>query len=344
MTDHSRTLALWLWSVVGMIFAMAIIGAITRLTESGLSMVEWRPLIGTLPPLTADEWQRVFDLYRVTPEYIHKNAGMTLDEFKLIFFWEWFHRLWGRLIGLVYAVPLLIFWVRGMIPAGWKPKLIGLLILGGAQGVMGYVMVLSGLVDEPAVSHYRLAAHLSLAILCMCVSLWFALDLGRRAQATNAPAAAGRWVTGFIILLSVTIIWGAFVAGLDAGKHYNEWPMMDGHFFPSAGLSMIPAWLNPIENIATVQFIHRWIAGVTLVAALALKITAIKQGWTGFARSMALAVGGMALVQFALGIVTLLSAVAIPLGAAHQGGALILIGFAIALRWSLARSHSMQLE
>jgi len=182
---HDKQISNWLFFTAFMVFCMAVIGAVTRLTESGLSMVEWRPLIGTLPPLSEAEWMRVFELYRETPEYKAKNAGMTLDEFKNIFFWEWFHRLWGRLIGVVYALPLFYFWVKKQIPQryGWK-LLIGLL-LGGSQAVMGWYMVESGLVDRPAVSHFRLAAHLSLAAL----------------------------IFGYL-LIAITILWGAFVAGL----------------------------------------------------------------------------------------------------------------------------------
>lgn len=298
----------WLFFTAFMILAMAVIGAITRLTESGLSMVEWRPLIGALPPLSEAEWQRVFDLYRETPEYIHKNAGMTIDEFKLIFFWEWFHRFWGRLIGLVYALPLAYFWVRKQIPEGYKLKLFIGLILGGLQGLMGWYMVQSGLIDRPSVSHFRLAAHLTLAFVIFCYVLWLALDL-RGCKAGNASFCLKRhgWITfGFI---TITIIWGAYVAGLDAGLVYNTWPRMGPHWIPPELQSLTSIFIEPVS----VQFTHRWIAIITafVVFSFAYRI-----------KSFALA--GMVFLQVGLGIATLISMIAIPLAAMHQAGAFIL--------------------
>ena len=166
----------WLFFTAFMVFTLAIIGAVTRLTESGLSMVEWKPLIGAIPPLSQEEWNRVFGLYQATPEFIHKNSWMELEDFKKIFFWEWLHRLWGRIIGLVFALPMIWFWIKGQIPEGYKVKFVGLLLLGGAQGAMGWFMVVSGLNDVPEVSHYRLAAHLGLALLVFVLLLWMAFD------------------------------------------------------------------------------------------------------------------------------------------------------------------------
>lgn len=303
----------WLYFSAFMVFAMAIIGAVTRLTESGLSMVEWRPLIGTLPPLTDTEWQRVFDLYRETPEYQKKNFGMDLAEFKNIFFWEWFHRFWGRMIGLAYALPLAYFWIRNKIPQGYKPKLLIALTLGGCQAVMGWYMVVSGLVDRPSVSHFRLAAHLSLAFVIFAYLLWLAFSLrGKRNKDVSFCMKRHGWVA--LGLVALTIIWGAFVAGLDAGLVYNTWPHM--------GASMIPAELNSVTGIlfdpVSVQFTHRWIAIITagFVWAFAYRI-----------KSFPLA--GMMFLQVALGIATLLSQVAIPLAAMHQAGALVLIAIII---------------
>jgi cytochrome c oxidase assembly protein subunit 15 len=304
----------WLCISAFMVFAMAVIGAVTRLTESGLSMVEWRPFIGAIPPLNDAEWNRVFDLYKQTPEYIKINHGMGLDEFKNIFFWEWFHRLWGRMIGIIYAVPLAVFWVRGMIPAGYKKSLIGLLILGGVQGVMGYVMVLSGFADAPTVSHYRLAAHLSIAFVIFGWMVWLIHRLSSAGD--DKPSTFCRRRHGWVALamLSVTVIWGAFVAGMDAGLIYNEWPHMGaGRLVPEDMWFLSPTWLNPFENAAAVQFTHRWLAALTLVMVAAF-------AW----RVRAIALGGMVFLQFGLGLATLLTQVAIPIAAMHQAGAFIL--------------------
>lgn len=306
-----------------MVFAMAVIGAITRLTESGLSMVEWRPLIGTLPPLTSAEWQRVFDLYRETAEYRYKNAGMTIEEFKHIFFWEWFHRVWGRLIGLVYALPLAYFWLRNMIPDGYKPKLLFLLFLGAGQAVMGWYMVMSGLADEPNVSHYRLAAHLGLAFIIFTLLIKTAMSLKpfpnwvspMREYPNRASYKSAKILRMISVkLLTVTIIWGAFVAGLDAGLIYNTFPLMGGDFFPSDAARWEPFWMSFFESHAGVQFTHRWLAMGTAVIIL---------GYAMMVRHYLL--GFMVVVQVLLGIATLLSFVAIPLAALHQAGAFILV-------------------
>jgi cytochrome c oxidase assembly protein subunit 15 len=288
----------WLCVSAFMVFSMAIIGAITRLTESGLSMVEWRPLVGTIPPLSEAEWIRVFDLYRETPEYIKTNAGMSLDEFKNIFFWEWFHRVWGRMIGLVYAVPLIIFWVRGMIPQNLKLPLFGLLVLGGMQGVIGYIMVLSGFVDNPSVSHYRLSLHLTIAFIIFGCLMWLIYRLSPSITPQESTFCQRRhgWVA--LAFLTITV----------------EWPNMgQGRIVPSDMWFLSPIWLNPFENAAAIQFTHRWIAVITLVLVATF-------AW----RIRSFATGGMVFIQFVLGIATLLSMVAIPVAAMHQAGAFIL--------------------
>ncbi len=215
-----RALALWLFGVTGMIFLMALIGAITRLTESGLSMVEWRPLIGTLPPMTDAEWQRVFDLYRETPEYRLKNAGMGLEAFKEIFFWEWFHRLWGRLIGVAYAVPYAVFLALRAIPRGWHLPLLGLFLLGGLQGVVGMWMVESGLVDRPAVSHYRLATHLGMAMLLYALCL--------------AAGVRGGWPFGRLVV-------GWLAVGFGRPARERCWRYSDGTLITGSFLSSMPS-------------------------------------------------------------------------------------------------------
>ena len=258
----TRPVAWWLFLCAAMVFAMAVIGAITRLTESGLSIVEWAPIKGALPPLSDQAWQDAFAAYKATPEYLYKNTGMSLEAFQQIFFWEWLHRLWGRLIGLVFAAGLAWFWWRGGLDRGLRLRLLGLLVLGGLQGALGWFMVMSGLVDRPSVSHYRLAAHLGLAVLLYALILWTAYGLvlprlgsfaGARSLRRHASIAIG--------CVAVTMCWGAFVAGLDAGQVYNTFPLMDGRLLPPPeSFSIIPAWLNWFDNTALVQFTHRWLA------------------------------------------------------------------------------------
>lgn len=336
-----RAIAVWLLVTAGFVFAMTVIGAITRLTESGLSMVEWRPLVGTIPPLSDGEWQRVFDLYRQTPEYLYLNAGMTLAEFQNIFFWEWLHRLWGRLIGLVFLVPFLWFWLTGRLdrPLFWR--LLGLLVLGGLQGLLGWFMVMSGLVDRPSVSHYRLAAHLGLALIIYSLLVWQALALLRPRPADAAPSGALAVPAGHaraaLGLAAVTIIWGAFVAGLDAGLAYNSFPLMDGAFLPPESWALSPVWLNAVENTALVQFLHRWLGIATALVVLALwwrvlACEALQDGTRRLAHGLAVAV----LLQVALGIATLLAGVPIWLGALHQAGAVLVLTLLVGLCYALA--------
>lgn len=331
--DSSRAIAWWLLACAAMVFAMAVIGAITRLTGSGLSMVEWRPLIGALPPLNEAEWRRVFDLYRATPEYRLVNAGMEIEAFKQIFFWEWFHRLWGRSIGLVFALPFFWFWFSGRIARPLLPRLVGLLLLGGAQGLLGWYMVRSGLVDRPSVSHYRLAAHLGLAVLIYGLLLWQAWSL--LAKTVTVPASGlGGHIRIAVGLTALTMLWGAFVAGLDAGLAYNSFPFMNGHLLPPEAWSLIPAWTNPFDNTALVQFLHRWLAIGTGIVVLALWVRAMI-AWP----AMRMATGIAALIvaaQVTLGIATLLLKVPVALGAAHQAGALILL---TALLWCAFRTR-----
>ncbi|MEM6811577.1 MAG: COX15/CtaA family protein [Pseudomonadota bacterium] len=310
---NSRAIAAWLFGVAGLVLAMAVIGAITRLTESGLSMVEWRPLIGTIPPLTTEEWQRVFDLYRETPEYNLKNAGMDLEEFKFIFFWEWFHRFWGRLIGLAYALPLIYFWVRNKIPQGYKAKLLFGLFLGGSQAIMGWYMVESGLVDRPDVSHFRLAAHLSLAFVIFSYLLWLGFDLNQTPR-KNVSKKIKIYGLVSLGLVAITIIWGAYVAGLNGGLVYNTWPKMGPHWIPPEVTSLISLKTDPVA----VQYTHRWIAVITMAIVLffAYKIKSF-------------AIAGVMIFQVGLGIATLLTQVDITLAALHQFNAFILIGFMI---------------
>lgn len=298
----------WLYLCCFMVFAMAVIGAVTRLTESGLSITEWKPVTGALPPLTHEAWQREFALYKQSPEFAQKHFWMELSDFQKIYFWEWLHRLWGRTIGIVYALPLLWFWVRKQIPPGYKLKLLGILALGGLQGAVGWWMVASGLVDRPSVSHFRLAAHLLLALLIFSAMWVVALSLRARKRQTTAKKRS-LVMHGYLslFLLFCTIAWGAFTAGLDAGMIYNTFPLMDGSFTP-------PGTAAILHDHGWVQFTHRWLA---IATGLIILIFAwrVKDG----------VLAAMVFAQIGLGIATLLSQVYIPAAAAHQAGAIILL-------------------
>ena len=304
----------WVLGVAGLVFCMIVVGGITRLTGSGLSMVEWRPLMGILPPLSDGEWQRVFTLYKQSPEYIHVNSGMGIDEFKTIFFWEYVHRVLGRVIGLAYGLPLLVFLALGRIPQGFGLRFMLLLVLGGMQGVIGWWMVKSGLAEDPAVSQYRLAVHLSMALIILSALLWTALDLvNGRARFPGAHPA------GIAGALGVTIVAGAFVAGMDAGLLYNEYPLMGDSLVPDEyGLE---GWADPFENPASAQFHHRLLALLVVVGVISLWWRAINSGLAMRGYAMLTAVG----LQFVLGVATLLYAVPVSLGTMHQGGAALLL-------------------
>lgn len=336
--NADRPIAAWLLVCAAMVLAMAVIGAITRLTESGLSMVEWKPLIGILPPLSEAEWNRVFDLYKQTPEFRIYNSHMDLAGFQSIFWWEWFHRLWGQLIGFVFLIPFLRFWMQGRISPELWPKLVGLFLLGGLQGGIGWFMVKSGLVDAPNVSHYRLALHLGTAILIYALLLRTALGLldplplaGWRPEAAGLRRHTG-WTLG---LVAVTIVWGAFVAGSDAGLAYNTFPLMAGHWIPPEVNTLTPWWLNPFENTAALQLIHRTLAILTGVVVLVLAVRVLRTRLPGRASRAAVASAAMILLQIALGIATLLTVVWIPVAAAHQAGAILVVSMLVWLQFEL---------
>ena len=324
----TRPIGYWLLVCCAMVLAVAVIGAITRLTESGLSMVEWKPLIGILPPLSEAEWNRVFDLYKATPEYRVFNSAMGLEAFKNIFWWEWFHRLWGQLIGFVFLIPFLRFWVQGRIPKDLWPKLAGLFLLGGLQGVIGWYMVKSGLVDRPEVSHYRLALHLGTAILIYGLLLRTALGvldplpLAGWATESHRLRKHARWA---LALVGATIVWGAFVAGTDAGMAYNTFPLMNGHVIPPEVGNLSPWWINPLENTAAIQLTHRALAMLTGLTVLALAWRVWRTELPGRATRVALLTAVLVLVQIGMGIAALLTVVWIPIAAAHQAGAILVV-------------------
>jgi cytochrome c oxidase assembly protein subunit 15 len=321
-----HAVALWLLGIAALVFAMVVVGGITRLTESGLSITRWDVVSGTLPPLSQAEWQQQFALYQQSSQYQLMNRGMSLSEFKGIFFWEYVHRLLGRLIGLAFALPLAWFWLRRQIPAGYKPRLLALFALGGLQGAIGWWMVASGLVDRTEVAPERLAVHLSNALIIMAGCVWTALDLiDGDAPRHDRPRA---WVWPVTILLSVQIVWGAFTAGLRAGHASDSWPLMFGALVPEGILSSAGA---AIADPVTVQFLHRSLAWAVAAAIL---IVAIKL-WRAGAGVRALALGGLVLVQFILGVLVIINHVPIPLGVAHQGVAALLVAATVwAAHWS----------
>ncbi|MGQ3074602.1 MAG: COX15/CtaA family protein [Ferrovibrionaceae bacterium] len=333
---NRRQIAFWLLAVAGLIFVMVMVGGATRLTESGLSIVDWRPVTGALPPMDQQDWMVEFDKYRTSPQYQQVNKGMSLDEFKEIYWWEWGHRLLGRLIGFAFALPFVAFLLLGRVERALIPKLAVLFFLGGMQGALGWFMVASGLVDRPAVSHYRLAAHLSLAILIYLALLWTAWGLfDPRDEAPGDPAhrRAGQWIWAALAAAGIQVVLGAFVAGLRAGLTYNTWPLMDGDLIPGHLFMQSPWWLNFFENITMVQFQHRSFAWVVVILALVAAWRAAALGLRRPAAMVALAV----VAQFMLGIITLIEVVPVSLGVAHQGGAVVVL---TTLLWLLHRVRS----
>jgi len=319
----------WLFICAAMVFATLIVGGVTRLTDSGLSIVEWQPLMGIVPPLSTEAWQVVFAKYQLTPQFLQVNHAMTLDEFKGIFWWEYAHRALGRVIGLVFLLPYIVFLLRRKVGRSITYKLFGIFILGGLQGAMGWYMVKSGLVDDPRVSQYRLTAHLSLAFVIFAAMMWVAMGL--RAErgkyfSNEALRSVQRFGVLLLILASYMVVTGGFVAGIRAGKAYNTFPLMNGHIIPPEIFMMDPWYLNFFNNMATVQFDHR--LGAWLLALL-VPLFWFRIHESPASRSARLAVNVLVFTvaaQIALGITTLLFAVPVALGVAHQGGSMVLFG------------------
>jgi heme a synthase len=324
---NPRQLAIWLFVCSALVFSMVVLGGVTRLTRSGLSMVNWSPIMGVVPPLSKKSWQKTFDQYKKFPEYKKINKGMSLDEFKSIYWFEFNHRLLGRLISLAFFIPFLYFLVRRIIPPGHIPKLILMPILGGLQGLLGWYMVKSGLVDEPSVSPYRLTAHLVLAFITYVYIFWVALSYWYQDRASVAPANKRYRLFAWVLtlLISVMIISGGFVAGTRAGFVFNTFPLMNGNLLPPGYLAMKPMLINFFENVATVQFNHRWLGLIvaTTIAVFWFSVRAkLQERNTAIAVHLLLA---MVIVQITLGITTLLLNVPVALAASHQGGALLLL-------------------
>jgi cytochrome c oxidase assembly protein subunit 15 len=359
-----RPIAIWLLFCCGMILVMVVIGGITRLTLSGLSITEWQPVVGILPPLSPAAWAAEFAKYQHIPQYRLVNYGMSLDQFKTIYLWEYTHRLWGRLTGFAYALPLFYFVLRRRLPRALLGPLAGVLLLGFLEGALGWYMVLSGLAERVEVSQYRLVAHLALALLIYATTLWIALGVlsgpnphpnppplaGEGAQAHEAagplPRERGRDRVGapwrrasevLIALVGLTILAGGFVAGLHAGLIYNTFPLMDGGFAPAGYAQLHPFMRNWFENIAAVQFDHRLLAMTSFAAVLSLWLTGRQASLPRPVRLALHALLAAAALQFALGVLTLVFVVPIPLAAAHQAGAVLLLTAAIVLRHMLRR-------
>jgi len=333
-TAQPAEIARWLFLVALLVLLMVVIGGITRLTESGLSMTRWEPVTGIVPPLNAHDWQVEFDHYRATPEYLKINQGMTLDAFKAIFFWEYVHRVLGRLIGLAFAIPFLWFALRRAIPQGYGWRLGAILALGALQGAIGWWMVASGLVDRPDVSHLRLATHLLTALLIFSALIWTALDLSLLARVPTArPARMPGHGALVLALLALQLAYGAFTAGLDAGYAYAEWPTMGGRFFPEGVAFLEPAWRNLIDQPIVVQFIHRWLAWIVAAAAVTLAVRAYRRGY----RFAPIAVLVALVCQIGLGIATLLSGVQIDIAVTHQAMAVLLLASIVTTAHALGR-------
>ena len=321
-----RAIANWLLAVASLVFLMVVVGGITRLTESGLSITEWKPVTGAIPPLTDAAWQVAFDAYKKIPQYAAMNADMTLAQFKFIFFWEWVHRLLGRVIGLAFALPLAWYWVRGVIPVGYKSRLVPLLMLGGLQGAIGWWMVTSGLMAGVSVSHFRLAIHLLLALTILAALVWTARDLlalsrdpaARPARLTSTAVAVGA-------IVYVQLLYGAWVAGMRAGKVTQNWPMMSDSFLPT-GIDWSQGTLHAFTSDPyLVHFIHRWWAWVAVAALLVLARAAKRAGGRGASIVIHSTFG----LQVILGIATVMTGVNIALAVLHQAvGALLVASIA----------------
>jgi len=336
---RSRPVALWLAGVALIVFCMVVVGGATRLTGSGLSITQWKPVSGVLPPLSAADWAKDFALYKATPQYRQVNAGMTLAEFKSIFWWEWSHRLLGRLVGAAFAIPFALFLALRQMPGRLIWRCAILLGLGGLQGLVGWWMVQSGLENRVSVAPERLATHLGLALILFCALIWTAMEAWS-GQARLRGERTGAWGLAAFLFLGLVFfqaLLGALVAGNHAGLIDNDWPLMNGYIFPPdyAGKTL---WATLAHSQAAVQFNHRMVAYAVVIAAVGITGTGLNSRLLmGQSRALALAVGVVAILQALLGVVTLMTRVPLHLALAHQAGAAILLGTATALAWRVRR-------
>lgn len=335
-TARPIAIANWLWSIAALVFLIVVVGGITRLTESGLSITEWKPVSGALPPLSEADWQHQFALYKQTTQFQTVNQNMTLGDFKFIFFWEWVHRLIGRLIGLVFALPFAWFAWKRAIPKGYGLRLVFLFFLGGLQGAIGWWMVKSGLVGRTEVSHYRLAIHLMNAFLILAATVWTALDMiklarggAQRGQGKTMPTGLG-WLA--LAMLGVQLTWGAFVAGLRAGTASASWPKMGVTWYPEGVSYTEPLWRNILDNPVVVHFFHRWWAWAVAAVLVMLALKTMKSGHRRVAVALKLAL----LAQILLGILTVLTGVELWLAVTHQAVAALLLMATVATAHALA--------
>ncbi len=322
---------IWLLAVAALVFCMIVVGGAVRLTDSGLSITEWQPLLGAIPPLNEADWLVAFEKYKAIPEYSVVNAGMSLEAFKAIYWWEWAHRFLGRFIGIAFAVPFVVFWLLGKLRGAFALKCLGVLALGGLQGAIGWYMVKSGLVDRIDVSQYRLALHLLTAFAILALLVWLALEAApasARVRLRTVTDGQRRTATALFALVFVQSGLGALVAGLKAGLTYNTWPLMDGKLVPDGLTAQSPWYLNFFENVTTVQFDHRVTAYALVVLALAHLVTLIRSADDERIVGSAGVLAACVLAQMLIGIWTLLWGVPLELGLAHQAGAAVVIAAA----------------
>ena len=361
---NDRAVAAWLLACCALTFALAVVGGITRLTHSGLSIVEWQPIVGTLPPLDVKQWIEIFSQYRQTPEFRQVNPGMTLEEFKGIFWWEYVHRLLGRLVGIAFLLPLLWFALRRRLERRLLPRLAGIFLLGGLQGALGWYMVQSGLVDDPRVSQFRLTAHLGLGVVIYAAMLWTALDVlapsrslvhgfvhgyvhGYARDDADGPdrdlRKLARISVGLTALVILMILSGGFVAGIRAGLAYNTFPLMDGHLIPPGIFVLEPWYRNFFSNMATVQFDHRLLAWLLAFLVGWFWLRSRRFALQPRSRLACNLLPGLLALQISLGVAALLLAVPVPLAAAHQAGAFGVLTSAILVNHAL-RQHRLSMR
>lgn len=328
LSQDLRPVRLWLWAIALLTALMVIVGGATRLTDSGLSITEWRPVLGAVPPLTQEQWLAAFEKYKLIPEYQIQNRGMSLGEFKFIYWWEWAHRFLGRFIGLAFALPLLYFIITKRIARNMWPRFALIFILGGAQGALGWYMVSSGLVERIDVSQYRLAAHLTLAFAIFAAVVWTALTLS--SERRSLPVRGAGLALGFLFLLFLQVGAGGFVAGLDAGNASYTWPQMNGSWLPDGMNTLTPPWRNAFENALAAQFNHRLLAYFVLALALfqAWRVRSANAVW------LALAV----VAQVMLGILTVILRVPLAVALLHQAGALAVLALGLRHLAALTRA------
>ncbi|WP_069131526.1 COX15/CtaA family protein [Rhodohalobacter halophilus] len=336
-----KWLRVWFISGAVLVTLILIVGGITRLTGSGLSMTDWKPIMGSIPPITEAQWEEAFDQYKQFPEYQQINRGMSLGEFQFIFFWEYLHRMLGRLIGIVFLVPFIYFVAKKKLNTKWLKRSVWLLILGGSQGLMGWYMVQSGLVDLPYVSPYRLTAHLLLAFTIFAFCVWYAADLTKfKREMEPRKTELSRWLYILFGVIVVQVAWGALVAGLDAGHVYNTFPKMYQYWIPPEVMALEPWYQNFTENSSMVQFIHRALATAIGLMAIGYWVRLFMVRSSKSAKLWGGVIFALVLIQYTLGVFTLITHVQIALGVLHQFVALLLVGAMLVAIYSIKQNRA----